>query len=72
MIVAKKGRIYEARCARGWTQKELANKSDVSAARICAIESSSAPMTPQTAKKIADAVGKDFDELFDVVHKGEQ
>ena len=71
MIVAKKGRIYEARCARGWTQKDLAKNSDVSAARICAIESSNAPMTPQTAKKISDAVGKPFDELFDVVPKHE-
>lgn len=67
MIIAKKGIIYAARCAQGWTQKELAKNSGVSAARICAIESRDASMTPQTAKKIADAVGKDIDELFEFV-----
>lgn len=69
MIVAKKGRLEAARCARGWTQKALARESGISPARICAIESNGARMTPQTAKKIGEAVGKDFDELFDVIPK---
>jgi len=69
MIIAKKGSIEAARGAHGWTQKKLAEQSGVSAARICAIESKSGPMTPQTAKKICDAVGKPFEELFQTVAK---
>lgn len=69
VIVAKKGTIEAARGARGWTQKELARECGVSAARICAIESNGAALTPKTAKKICDTVQKRFEDLFVTVPK---
>lgn len=70
MIVAKKGTIEAARGAHGWSQKELAKNSGVSAARICAIETNGASLTPKTAKKICDTVQKPFEALFVIIPKG--
>lgn len=69
MIVAKKGSIAAARCSLGMTQRALAKESGISQTRICKIESGGAPMRPTTAKKIGEAVGKNFNELFDVIPK---
>lgn len=72
MIVAQKGKIEAARGARGWNQIALAEQSGVSRNRVNAIETGGEGAKPQTAKKICDALGKSFDELFQVVVKDEE
>lgn len=69
MIVAKRGSIEAARGALGMTQKQFAVECGVSAARICDIEKNGAALTPKTAKKICDTVGKRFEDMFTTVQR---
>lgn len=69
MIIAKSGRIEEARGALGWTQGELSRQSGVSRATICAMETGRKAVKAPTAKKICDAIGRNFADIFLSVEK---
>ena len=69
MIVARKNKLEAARGARGWSQSELAVQSDVSRTRISAIETGGDSLKAATAKKICDALGRDFDDLFEIADR---
>ena len=64
MIIAQKLKIEKARAVLGWSQTELAKQSGVSRNRICMMESGKEGVKAETAKKVCDALGKRFDELF--------
>lgn len=69
MIIAREGKIEAARGELGYTKGDLAEKSGISRQRVSAIEFRGEPTGAQNAKKICDALGKSFDELFQVVQK---
>lgn len=69
MIVAKRNKLEAARGARGWSQGELALRCKVSRTRISAIETRGSSLKASTAKKICDALGRDFNELFEIAEK---
>ena len=69
MIVAKKNMLEAARGAQGWSQSELALQSEVSRTRINAIETRGDSLKAATAKKICDALGRSFDDLFEIAEK---
>jgi DNA-binding XRE family transcriptional regulator len=60
-----KFKIREVRERKGFSQVELANRSGVSRATICALESGWKDVTTtRTLKKIADAMGVAAEDLF--------
>jgi len=69
VIVAKKTKLEAARGALGWSQSELALRSEVSRTRINAIETGGDSLKAATAKKICDALGRSFDELFEIAER---
>lgn len=63
-IVPISNEICKARLLQGLNMKALAKKAGVSPATISNIEHSMRPVYPANAKKICEALGKPFDELF--------
>jgi len=51
----------------GLTMEEVAKSAKLSAATIYKLEEGTTLCHPRTTKKICDALGKDFDELFELV-----
>lgn len=58
-------KIKEARIECGYTQEELARRSNVSRATIAGLESGATVVTTtETLIKIADALGKKVSDIF--------
>ena len=55
--------IRDAREAKGWTQKQLALKADMSQSRLADLESGKAELHGETSHKIAEALGVNQEEL---------
>ncbi|MBL0386063.1 helix-turn-helix domain-containing protein [Tumebacillus sp. ITR2] len=62
--VGEKVRSY--REARGWSQKELAEKAELSPSTISKVEGDVFTPTPDTIQRIADALGVKLSELIDI------
>lgn len=57
-------KIVKLRNERGWTQKELSKKSNVSRVNICNIETNKKDCRMSTLEKIAGAFGLSLFELL--------
>ena len=55
--------VRKSRLAKGWTQRELTQKADVSTGTISKAENGH-DISDLKKQKIADALGKPVDELF--------
>lgn len=62
--VGEKVRSY--REARGWSQKELAEKAELSPSTISKVEGDVFTPTPDTIQRMADALGVKLSELIDI------
>jgi len=63
-LLAADSLVREWRIFRGFSQSDLANAAGVRQATISAIEKGTASPRIDTAKRIADALGCDLDDLF--------
>ena len=66
MIYSKPQEITRARARAGLSMRELSRKADLNIATISKIESRRDSVLPSTARRIADTLGKDMEELFTV------
>jgi len=62
-IYAKRAEFKRARALKGYKQVKLEKLSSVGAAYISQIENG-ASCSVETAKKLADALGVEFDDIF--------
>ncbi|MEK8126294.1 helix-turn-helix transcriptional regulator [Paenibacillus filicis] len=65
-IIAKSNAVTKARIVKGFTQRELADRTGLSYAYISLLERSMKTIGPGTAKKLAEALGEPFEELFEL------
>lgn len=65
-IYAKKGALRLARVEKGWSCARLAREAGVAGATVTRKEKG-LPVSPSTAKKLADALGRPITDLFQVV-----
>jgi len=70
VIYANAELLERARSKNGMTKKDLAKKIGSSHSVIVRAEQSKG-VSPSTAKKLCEALGLDFDELFKVGKRGE-
>ncbi|MFD2671831.1 helix-turn-helix domain-containing protein [Marinicrinis sediminis] len=63
-IIAKTNSFTNARIARGWTQRDLAHYCNISPGYISLIERGIKSVGPRTAKRISEALHKQWEELF--------
>lgn len=67
MVVPKSTSITAARVYAGLSMRQLASKSALNIATISKMESGTCPsVAPQTAKRVCDALGMLFNELFEL------
>lgn len=59
--------IQEIRIRKGFTQKKLAEKAKLNALTILNIENGISTPNPATALKIREALGVEFDDIFEIV-----
>lgn len=67
IAVVKIDRLTEHMYRKGWTRRQLAANAkigEVTAQQICAGKRNP---SPPVAKKIVDAFGVDFDEIFEII-----
>ena len=64
MIIAKQ-ELARDRILKGWTQTDLVRRANVSHAIVSRAEHGHA-ISAKTAKKIADALGRDFEDVFEL------
>lgn len=67
VAVVKVNQLSEKMFRKGWTRRELATQAsigEVTAQQIC---SGKRNPSPPIAKKIVDALGCDFSEIFEIV-----
>lgn len=55
----------------GYSKKEYAQKVGVSTSTVHAVLAKVRNASPRTAKNMCDALGVNFDEVFEIVEKGE-
>lgn len=65
-IVPRSKEIKELRIKKGLSLRGLAIKSSTHYSTISNIENARSNATPKTAKSICDALGKMFDDLFEI------
>ena len=65
-IVPKGKEIKELRIKKGLSLRGLAIKSKTHYSTISNVENSKCSASPKTAKAICDALGKCFDDLFEI------
>lgn len=58
--------LKSSRMKKGLSVRQLAKAADVNPVTISKIENGISKPTPSTAKKICDAIGVSFDELFEL------
>ncbi|MGI1659410.1 MAG: helix-turn-helix transcriptional regulator [Desulfitobacterium sp.] len=68
-IYAKKGTIELARAEKGWSCAELAREAGVSGPTVTRKEQGF-PVSPATARKLADALEKPLVDLFEFRSRG--
>ncbi len=68
MIVSKGNAVELARSAKGWNLSRLAKEAGICNATSGKLEKGE-PITPETAKKVSEALEKPFEQLFDIVRK---
>jgi transcriptional regulator with XRE-family HTH domain len=56
--------FVNARIKNGFSQRELAKRAELSSALISQIENSERNPSPNSAKKICDALHVNFDDIF--------
>lgn len=66
-IRAKGKNLAEARIRKFLTVKELAEMTSVNVAIICRSENGKSSPNPKAAKAICEALGAEFDDLFEIV-----
>lgn len=59
--------ITVARIKQGLSQRALARKAGLSSSYLTMIENQNRYPSPSAARKICEALGKTFDELFELV-----
>ncbi len=70
-IKAKRKSIVEARVKGGYTATDIANFIGLTKQAIYNIENGANSPSPKTAKAMCDVLGKEFDDLFEIVTEGE-
>jgi DNA-binding XRE family transcriptional regulator len=63
-IKANTDAFVQARIKMGYSQRELAKQANLSSALISQIENDERNPSPSSAKKICDALGVKFDDIF--------
>lgn len=56
--------LVQARIKKGFSQRELAKRTNLSSALISQIENDERNPSPNSAKKICDVLGVKFDDIF--------
>jgi transcriptional regulator with XRE-family HTH domain len=59
--------LARLRGRRGWTQRELARRADITIETVSRIENGRRPPSTMTLHKLATALEMDFDELADLL-----
>lgn len=68
-IVVKKRAFVERRMKQGLSLKSIAERANVHYATVNRIENGKTNVNPVTAKAVCDALGVQFDEVFEIVEK---
>ena len=69
MITAKRAEIKDAMIKSGFTGAGLARTTGISQSYIVYVLQGKRNILPPTAKKICDALGCKFDDIFDIKEK---
>jgi transcriptional regulator with XRE-family HTH domain len=67
IIHPKADSLTSLRIKKGLSQRELAKKAGLSHCHLSQIENNHRYPSPRTAQKICQALGCDFDDLFEIV-----
>lgn len=67
MVKAKHGEMVKRRLMLGYTQTELAAKLGIDPGALCNIENNKRGAGPKSVKGICDALGCDFEDIFEVI-----
>lgn len=63
-IISKGIEISKTRIRAGYSMRELGRLADVNMSVISQMEAHNKSVTPKTAKRICEVLGKEFDDLF--------
>lgn len=63
-ILVNKDAFIHARLIMGFSQRELAKIANLSSALICQVENGDRNPSPNSAKKICDALNVEFEAIF--------
>lgn len=66
-IVVKTDRMTEVRIKQGFSYRQLSQITSVNLASLSKIEKGARSPTPKNAKLISNALGVDFDDIFEIV-----
>lgn len=69
IISVKDKELLEVRLAKCLTQRALADKAGITQTTVFSLENKKTTPTPTTAKKICEALGVKFDEVFEIIDK---
>lgn len=67
IAVVKKDRLVEQLFRKGWTRRQLAKTAKIGEMTAQQVVNGTRNPGPAVAKKIVDALGVDFDEIFEIV-----
>lgn len=70
MILSKNRRISMIRIQKGLSMRQLAVSAGVNVGTISCIESKPKSVTPQTAKRVCDALGVRMEDVFEIRLEG--
>jgi len=65
-------KLREIRLARGWSLTELSWRSGVSISTLCRAEKWGFKVSPQTADRLAGALGCDVGDVFSYLKAGQE
>lgn len=71
MKIKAKNNLRKCRIIKGFTQVELAEKVELTPQMIGQLENGISGVNPSNAKKIVKVLNVEFDDVFELVERGE-
>lgn len=69
-IKTKNNVLLSLRIKKGFGVRQLGERAGVNYVTICKLENGKTNPSPATASKICNALGVEFDDIFEIVGKG--
>jgi transcriptional regulator with XRE-family HTH domain len=66
-IKGKGVKINKKRIKKGWSLRDFSKKTGINISNLSSIENKNKSVMPKTAKSICEALGEEFDELFEII-----